>query len=79
MTLDASSYQRQVTSWCAELQRLGERLNHVRWADETAYVCVQVRDLRVRIRKVCDELGLYTDDTETIDSLIRKILDKINE
>lgn len=78
MTTDVS-YQYQLDCWHVELMLLGKRLENAKWDDEAAAVSVQVRDLRVRIRSVASELGIYTDDTDTIDALIRKIQDKINE
>ena len=71
------SYQHQVDCWVEELKRLGHRLDHARWEDEASYISAQVRDLRMRVRKVCDELGVYTDNNDTIDRLIRKILEKL--
>lgn len=78
MTIDVKdSYQRQIKCWRAELWMLGQRLDRARWDDEAVYVSTQVRDMRMRVRKACDELGIPTFDEDTIDTLIRKIVDRI--
>lgn len=69
---------RQLEGWRFEVKGLGHRLEHAKTEEEVHLVTTLVRDLRVRVRHACDEFGIFTDGTETLDNLIRSIVRKLN-
>lgn len=72
------SHIRQLEGWRFEVKGLGHRLEHAKTEEEVHLVSTLVRDLRVRVRRACDEFGIFTDGTESLDNLIRSIVRKLN-
>lgn len=71
---DKQFWQRRINCWRAELVALGKRLDAPRHEDEVFHVVTAVKDLRVRMRRSCDELGIVTDSSDSLDRLINRIL-----
>jgi hypothetical protein len=71
---EKSRYRRQVDGWRCELKRLGHRLDAAINSDEVHHVSNHVSDLKVRVRRTCDELNLSTNGTESLDRLVSKIM-----
>lgn len=81
MTMDPglkATYERQVQGWREELKQLGMQLDEAKFDHEIEIATVMVKDLKVRMRMVCDELGISTDGSESLHTLVRKILDKLD-
>ena len=72
-----ASYQRQIDTYRDELLILGRMLDSAEDNIDVEAATMMVKDLRVRARKLCDELGIYTDGTESMNTLVHRILEKI--
>ena len=78
MTDLKGSYLRQIDGWRQELKQLGHQLDEAKFSHEHEMVHLMVKDLGVRMRKVCDELGVFTDGTESLHALIRRIMNRVS-
>jgi hypothetical protein len=71
---DNQRYQRQITCWRAEVAQLGKRLDVALWQDEMVLISTLVKDLKVRVRRTCDDLKIPTTGTESLDKLVGKVM-----
>lgn len=71
---DQQVWQRRINCWRVELVTLGKRLDAPRHEDEVFHVVTAVKDLRVRMRRSCDELGIITHSDDSLDRLINRIM-----
>ncbi|ABE67961.1 hypothetical protein Cali_246 [Mycobacterium phage Cali] len=70
----ADFYYRRVDQLRKEVVCLGKRLDAATTPEEVNLVATQVRDLRTRVRRMCDELDIFTDGSESLDCMVGRIM-----
>ncbi|AON96996.1 hypothetical protein BI081_gp111 [Mycobacterium phage Tonenili] len=70
----ADFYHRRVGRLREEVLCLGKRLDAATTPEEIELVSTQVRDVRTRVRRLCDELDIFTDGSESLDCMVGRIM-----
>lgn len=79
--MDAQSkevYLRVVKDWRSEVKALGARIDNATTEEHLRLATIDLSDMCVRARTVCDHVGATTYGTESLDELVHKILDRLS-